>query len=201
MESYELSEREKAILRYVIHQFILTANPVGSRNIAKKYEIGWSPATIRNIMADLEESGFLRHPHTSAGRLPTDRGYRVYVDSLMDPPSLNIIDKKIIDAGFESDLGDTDNLLKLTASILSDITKQLACVTYPKFDEAILKKIQIVQLSSSRLLVVVSIKSGFVKTITLEIDAEVDEDNIHSVQQFLNERLSGLKLSELRKTC
>jgi len=200
MESYELSEREKAILRYVIHQFILTANPVGSRNIAKKYQLGLSPATIRNIMADLEESGFLKHPHTSAGRLPTDRGYRVYVDSLMDPPTLNLRDKKIIDSQLDSELGDTDDILKITASILSGLTKQLACVTYPKFDEAILQRIQIVQLSTTRIMVVVSIKSGLVKTITLEVTAEIDDDKIDSVQRFLNERLAGLRLSEIRQS-
>ena len=76
MNNLELSEREKSILRYVIHQYILTANPVGSRNISKKYDVGLSPATIRNVMADLEDSGLLGHPHTSAGRVPTDLGYR-----------------------------------------------------------------------------------------------------------------------------
>lgn len=200
MDSYELSEREKAILRYVIHQFILTANPVGSRNISKKYQLGLSPATIRNIMADLEESGFLRHPHTSAGRLPTDQGYRVYVDSLMDPPLLDLHQRQLIDSGFEVDAGDTDGLLKITASILSDLTKQLACVTYPKFETAMLQKIQLVRLSSSRLMVVVSIKSGLVKTITLEVNADIEDKKLNSVQHFLNERLSGLQLVEIRKT-
>lgn len=200
MESYELSEREKSILRYVIHQFILTANPVGSRNIAKKYELGLSPATIRNIMADLEESGFLKHPHTSAGRLPTDRGYRVYVDSLMDPPKLGLNDKKFIEAGLEVEHGDTEGLLRMTASVLSDLTKQLACVTYPTFEKAVLQKIQLVHLSTTRLMVVISIISGLVKTITLELNTEIDENRIYPVQSFLNERLSGLKLSEIRET-
>ena len=77
----ELNEREKSILRYIIQQFILTASPVGSRNITKRYDLGISPATVRNIMSDLEESGFIDHPHTSAGRIPTDKGYRFYVDS------------------------------------------------------------------------------------------------------------------------
>ena len=89
MEEYLLKDREKAILRFVIHQFILTANPVGSRNVSKRYDLGLSPSSIRNVMADLEELGYLNHPHTSAGRVPTDKGYRVYVDSLMDPPMLD----------------------------------------------------------------------------------------------------------------
>ena len=80
----ELNEREKNILRHIIQQFILTASPVGSRNITKRYDIGLSPATVRNIMSDLEDGGYVDHPHTSAGRVPTDKGYRLYVDSLID---------------------------------------------------------------------------------------------------------------------
>ena len=200
MEEYLLKDREKAILRFVIHQFILTANPVGSRNVSKKYDLGLSPASIRNVMADLEDLGFLNHPHTSAGRVPTDKGYRVYVDSLMDPPRLEEKVKQIIDANLGSAASETEDLLKITSSILSDLTNQLAMVTYPKFEQAVLEKIQIVQLSSTRILVVVSVQSGLIKTITLEIDAEVKEEQIVIVQQLLNERLSGLRFSEIRNT-
>ncbi|MEK6552491.1 MAG: heat-inducible transcriptional repressor HrcA [Bacteroidota bacterium] len=200
MEEYLLKDREKAILRFVIHQFILTANPVGSRNVSKRYDLGLSPSSIRNVMADLEELGYLNHPHTSAGRVPTDKGYRVYVDSLMDPPRLEEKVKQIIDANLGSAASETEDLLKITSSILSELTNQLAMVTYPKFEQAILEKIQIVQLSSTRILVVVSVQSGLIKTITLEIDAEVKEEQIVIVQQLLNERLSGLRFSEIRNT-
>lgn len=200
MEEYQLKDREKAILRFVIHQFIMTANPVGSRNISKKYDLGLSPASIRNVMADLEELGFLNHPHTSAGRIPTDKGYRVYVDSLMDPPRLENTVKKIVEVNLNAASSETEDLLKITSGILSELTNQLAMVTYPKFEQAVLEKIQIVRLSSQRILVVVSVKSGLIKTITLEIDAEVNEENIIAVQQFLNEQLSGLKFSEIRSS-
>jgi heat-inducible transcriptional repressor len=200
MQDYQLSEREKSILRYVIHQFILTASPVGSRNIAKKYNPGVSPATIRNIMSDLEETGFLNHPHTSAGRVPTDKGYRFYVDLLMEPPVLNTIQKKMVESEMKTIVSETDDLLKITSYLLSNITNQLALVSYPKFEKALLEKIQLVSLSSSRILVVVTIKSGLVKTITLEIKSEIKSDHLNWVQQFLNERLSGLKFSEIRKT-
>lgn len=200
MTEYQLKEREKAILRFVIHQFILTANPVGSRNISKRYDIGLSPASIRNIMSDLEETGFLNHPHTSAGRVPTDKGYRFYVDSLMDPPKLDQTAKNLIDGNLSSAPTGTEELLRVTSNILSDLTNQLAMVTYPKFEQAVLQKIQIVQLSSTRILVVVSVNSGMIKTITLEIDADVNEEQIASAQQFLNERLSGLKFSEIRNS-
>ena len=200
METYELTEREKSILRYVIQQFILTANPVGSRNISKKYDIGLSPASIRNIMSDLEDTGFLNHPHTSAGRVPTDKGYRFYVDSLMDPPILDLLQKDLIAQGLDSIKGETEDLLKLTSVILSNLTNQLALVTYPKFEQAILQKIQIVQLSSTRIMVVISVASGLVKTITLELNVEIDQKNIKSVEEFLNEKLSGLKFTEIRST-
>jgi heat-inducible transcriptional repressor len=201
MTEYQLKDREKAILRFVIHQFILTANPVGSRNISKKFDIGLSPASIRNIMSDLEDMGLLNHPHTSAGRIPTDKGYRFYVDSLMDPPKIDEKTKQLIDNNIEKGISsDTEELLKLTSAILSNLTNQIALVTYPKFEQAILEKIQIVQLSSSRILVIISVKSGPVRTITLEIDAEVSEQLILSVQQFLNEKLSGLRFVEIRNT-
>ncbi len=200
MIDYQLKDREKAILRLVIHQFILTANPVGSRNISKRYDIGLSPASIRNIMADLEELGFLDHPHTSAGRKPTDKGYRVYVDSLMDPPQLEDGIKRIIEKNLSSSQSETEDLLRITSNILSDLTNQLAMVTYPKFELAVLERIQIVKLSSTRILVVITVNSGLIRTITLELDADVKEEQISTVQQFLNERLGGLKFSEIRKT-
>lgn len=200
MEYIELSEREKTILRNIIQQFVLTANPVGSRNIAKHMGLGLSPATIRNIMADLEDAGFLNHPHTSAGRIPTDKGYRVYVDSLMEPPQISVDEKKLISREIINLSDETDDLIKFTAGILSDITNQLACVTYPKLDTGILEKIQIVGLTSSRILVVVSIKLGLVKTITLELNSEFSINQIERVEQLLNERLSGLTLAEIRRT-
>jgi heat-inducible transcriptional repressor len=196
----ELSDREKLILRSIIQQFILTASPVGSRFITKKYDIGFSPATVRNIMSDLEEFGFIDHPHTSAGRIPTDKGYRFYVDSLMEVQKIRNSDKGIINKGLEIELTDTDEVLRLTTSILSNITKQLACVTYPRLDSGLLAKLQIVSLSSSRILTVISIKGGLVKTITMEINSEIKPAQIESVQNLLNERLCGLTFKEIRTT-
>ena len=196
----ELNEREKSILRSIVQQFILTAAPVGSRYIVKKYDIGFSPATVRNIMSDLEESGFINHPHTSAGRVPTDKGYRFYVDSLMEIPSLNQAEKSIIKKSFNIDIENTDDLLRLASKLMSQITRQIACVTYPKLDRGVLQKIQLVSLSSTRLLIVLSIKSGLVKTITLEVKAEIKESQLTYVESLLNERLSGLTLDEIRKS-
>lgn len=200
MFSQELTEREKTILRYVIHQFILTASPVGSRNISKKYEIGLSPATVRNIMADLEDLGFLNHPHTSAGRVPTDKGYRFYVDSLMEPHLLSPQEMNLIDRSILQEMIEREEVLKLTSMLLSNITNLLACVTYPKFDDALLQKIQLVELGGSKILIVLTVKSGVVKTITLEIHQRAESKQLKAIERTLNERLSGLKFSEIRET-
>lgn len=199
MTAQELNEREKTILRHVIHQFILTASPVGSRNITKKYEIGLSPASVRNIMSDLEEAGYIDHPHTSAGRIPTDKGYRFYVDSLMDIQLLKNSEKAYIKEKLEEGV-ETDDVLRISSALLTKITKQLACVSYPKLETGVLQKIQIVSLSSTRILVVISIKSGLVKTITLELSSAIEDSKIEPVQTLLNERLSGLTFTEIRNT-
>lgn len=196
----QLNDREKNVLRYIIQQFILTASPVGSRNIAKRYDIGVSPATVRNIMSDLEESGFINHPHTSAGRIPTDKGYRFYVDSLMSIQKLRNREKELIEKSFVNDKPDTDEMVKLAGKLLSSITRQLACVSYPNLDSGIFEKLQIISISSTRIMVVISIKSGLVKTITLEMDSEIKESQLESVQILLNERLSGLTFKEIRDT-
>ncbi len=200
MGQEELSDREKLILRSIIQQFILTASPVGSRFITKKYDIGFSPATVRNIMSDLEESGFIDHPHTSAGRIPTDKGYRFYVDSLMQIQKIKNSEKGFINKEFKIEPIETDEVLRLTTAILSNITKQLACVTYPRLDSGIMSKLQIVSLSSSRILIVISIKGGLVKTITMEINSEIEPARIESVQNLLNERLCGLTFREIRSS-
>jgi heat-inducible transcriptional repressor len=200
MISEDLNEREKNILRYIIQQFILTASPVGSRNITKKYDVGLSPASVRNIMSDLEESGYIGHPHTSAGRIPTDKGYRLYVDSLMELQRLKSFEKDFINKKLDGNLIENDDIIRVTSNLLSNITKQLACVTYPKLDTGILEKLQLVILTSTRILVVITIKSGLVKTITLELSTEIKASQLEYVQSLLNERLAGLTFTEIRES-
>jgi heat-inducible transcriptional repressor len=151
-------------------------------------------------MSDLEDSGFIDHPHTSAGRIPTDKGYRYYVDSLMDLQKIAKSEIGYINRSIDINSIETDELLRLTSNLLSNITKQIACVTYPKIDSGIMEKLQLVNLSSNRVLVVLSIKSGLVKTITLEINSEIKTSQIESVERLLNERLSGLTLEEIRRS-
>jgi len=151
-------------------------------------------------MSDLEDSGFINHPHTSAGRIPTDKGYRYYVDSLMDIDKLNLKEKGLIDSSIGSLLDEADEIVKVTSRLLSSITKQIACVTYPNLESGIFEKIQIISLTSTKILVVISIKSGLVKTITMELETEIKESQRESIQSLLNEKLAGLSLEEIRNT-
>lgn len=151
-------------------------------------------------MSDLEESGLLGHPHTSAGRIPTDLGYRYYVNSLMDSPQLPKSDVDFIESQLEQLNFDTNEILKVTSSILSSLTNQLAYVSYPKFGNAILERLRLVEVSSSRILVVITINSGMIRTITLEINSGFDRKSLKTIERLLNERLSGLTFSEIRET-
>lgn len=200
MSRLQLNDREQSILRYIVQQFIVTAVPVGSRNITKRYDIGFSPATVRNIMSDLEDSGFIGHPHTSAGRVPTDKGYRFYVDLLMNRDKIDDTARKVINDSMEGVKKDPEELLNSVSRILSSITNQLACVVYPKLENGVLEKIQLVPISANRLLAVISIRLGLVKTLTLEVQDELNEHDIQRTQTLLNERLAGLRLSEIRAT-
>ncbi|MEM3373048.1 MAG: heat-inducible transcriptional repressor HrcA [Candidatus Anstonellales archaeon] len=201
MVNVELTEREKQILKCIVQNFILTANPVGSRVISKKYQLGLSPASIRNVMADLEEMGLIYHPHTSAGRVPTDLGYRIYVDLLMEEPHLNPQVKRKIDREINPDLvEDEEELLKIASKILGKISSQLALVSYPQIMKATLERIQLVFLPHKILLVVLSLRGGIIKTIDLEFPIEIEQDKIEYIQNLLNERIAGLTLEEIRNT-
>jgi heat-inducible transcriptional repressor len=194
-----LTERQKEVLKYIIQSFILTATPVGSRHLSKRTRLGLSPATIRNVMADLEEQGYISHPHISAGRIPTDKGYRFYVGGLVGYEHLTPKEQENIHKDLEG-IKETDELMKETSRLVSRISKQLSIVSSPHLRSGKLNSIEILQISSNKLLVVLSIQSGFVKTITMEVSAEIHRSKLEDICRFLNERLSGLSLEEIKNT-
>jgi len=198
----ELTEREKLVLRLVIHNYILSATPVGSRVLAKRHsELGLSPATIRNTMADLEDSGLLTHPHTSAGRVPTDLGYRVYVDDLMEFKEISQREKETIIKEIESIPGkDVKQILTVTSKTLGKISRLLGIIVSPRFSEGTLEKIDLVRVSQDKLFVVISIQSGLVKTIMLEIESTLKDSQILNASRYLNSRLAGLSFQTIRST-
>ncbi|MBL0060662.1 MAG: heat-inducible transcription repressor HrcA [bacterium] len=195
----KLTEREKLILRAVVQHFILTANPVGSRHIARKFGIDLSPATIRNVMSDLEEMGLLSHPHTSAGRMPSDTGYRFYVDDLMDLGELTNQERESIDREIESVPAELESVLDATSRVLASASQLLGIVVIPELQSAVLGRIELARLAERRLLVVISLESGPMKTIMLELEQEMTEQSVHEVTVALNRRLSGLTVGKIRE--
>jgi heat-inducible transcriptional repressor len=158
-----------------------------------------SPATIRNVMADLEFMGYLDHPHTSAGRMPTDQGYRFYVDYLMDVEHLQESDQKSIKQVL-SPVDDPDELLRESSKILGRISHQLSIITSPHLASGIFEKLELIPLSSSKIMVIISLKAGLVKTITLEVLSEIKREKLDDLARVMNERLAGLTLIEIRNT-
>ena len=194
----ELTQREKEVLREVIHDFILTASPVASKYVARK-EGQLSPATVRHVMAQLEEFGYLNHPHTSAGRIPTDKGYRFYLDSLMSYDAIEELEKSRIAEELDRSI-DSAELLTEASKLLSKMSRQLSLVSAPYLGDAVLSKLELIPLDSSKILVVISLESVMIKTIVMEVQSEINPVSIRKISSFLHERLAGLKLSEIRET-
>ena len=196
----DLTERERQVIEAVIHAFVETAEPAGSRTIAKRYNLGVSAATIRNTMSDLEEKGYLYHPHTSAGRVPTDQAYRVYVDSLMEPTVPTRTETDQIRRELHHGASVIESLLEKAAEVLGVLTQELGVGVAPSFDNALLERLELVQASTERLLMVLVLSGGAARTIFLEVSNELPPAALASVQLVLNERLSGLTLREIRTT-
>lgn len=195
-----LSDREKEVLANLVNYYISTADPVGSRVIANKFHMGVSSATIRNTLQDLEELGLVEQPHTSAGRVPTDSGYRVYVDYLVKPEHLSQAEKNAIKQSILREGRGIHEILGQTTKVLGEITQQLGVSINPKFDDGILKSIKLIPISDGRLMVVVVVAHGLVHSVILEIEAVISERELAELESILNERLSGVTLSTIRKT-
>lgn len=196
----EMSDRERRILRLIVEHFIDTAGPVGSRSLAKQYNIGLSPASIRNTMADLEDMGYLDHPYTSAGRVPTEMGYRTFVDDMMDTPELSAAERQVLMNQLAQLVSDTDELLRASSRMLSKLTNLLGLALSPRLSTGVLERLDIVPLSGSRLMFVLSVRGGLVKTLVMGFQSDVKRSEIDRVVSILNERLAGLTLREIRET-
>ncbi|MCB0726279.1 MAG: heat-inducible transcription repressor HrcA [Ignavibacteriae bacterium] len=198
-----LTDREKEVLKYVVENFIRIASPIGSRSVSKKTDLNLSSATIRNVMSDLEEMDLLNTPHTSAGRIPTDKGYRYYVDMLMNSEKLNLEEEYRIRSQFDDmnlNIVESRDLYIETSRILGKITHLLSIVSQPLMSKGLFDKLEFVSLASNKILVVLNIKSGMVKTVIMEIDTEIPKSRLDDLSSFLNERLQGLTLDQIRES-
>jgi heat-inducible transcriptional repressor len=195
----ELSDRERRVLEAVIQSYVETAEPAGSRTISRRFGLGVSPATIRNTMSDLEEKGYLYHPHTSAGRVPTDVAYRLYVDSLMRVAPIASPDREKLAEQLSASGGSTiEAILRRAAQSLSVLTQELGMAVGPRLDQIVLQRLELVRLSSERLVLVLSLQGGAVRQIFVEVGERIADNAVAEVSVVLNERLAGLTLREIR---
>jgi heat-inducible transcriptional repressor len=194
----EQGDRKVKLLQAVIHQYIKTGKPVGSAFLADQRHVALSPATIRHVMAELEEEGFLTHPHTSAGRVPTDKAYRFYVDSLADLQRLALIEEDRIRREYEDRIRQIEELMLTTSRTLSALSHFSGFVTPPRLEEARLRHVELVPLEGDRALVVLVSDTGMVKNRVVGFRRPIAADQLRSLARLLNEEFRGKTFSEVR---
>ncbi|MBT9173683.1 MAG: Heat-inducible transcription repressor HrcA [Syntrophomonadaceae bacterium] len=195
----DLSERKQRILRAVVTDYIHTAEPVGSRTISRRYHMDLSAATIRNEMADLEELGYLTQPHTSAGRIPSQRGYRFYVDCLMDMVELTTAEENYLARVFLQleKMREIDQIVQHTVKVLAQMTNYVSLVLGAQFKRSVFKQLRIIPLDAERALVVLLTDSGYVRSKALELPKALNSEELARIVKYLNEQLAGQTIEEL----
>lgn len=193
-----LTERQKLILHAIVDDYIRSAEPVGSRSISKRANIGYSPATIRNEMADLEDMGFLEQPHTSAGRIPSHSGYRYYVDHLVEVGLLSSYELEVIKVFFAERIHITEQIIQQVAMILSNLTNYTSIVLGPEIFKNTLKHIQLVPLSNETAVAIIVTNTGHVENKTVSIPEGLPMSQIEKFVNILNAKLRGVPLLHLK---
>jgi heat-inducible transcriptional repressor len=197
----ELSERERQVLEAVVRTYVNTAEPAGSRTVSRGFELGISAATVRNTMSDLEEKGYLFHPHTSAGRIPTDQAYRFFVDRIMEPLAPSPAERASLERELErAGTSAVERLILHATRVLSLISNELGVAVAPHLEDAVLEKLELIQVSAKKVLLVATIRGGVIRTVYVDLPIEVPADTLVTVTLLLNERLAGLSLQEIRRT-
>jgi len=191
-----MSSRRLEILRAIVDEYVATQEPVGSKSIADRHGLGISPATIRNEMAVLEEEGLITQPHTSAGRIPTDQGYRVFVDKLATVKPLSSAERRAIETFLEGAL-DLDDVVMRTVRLLADVTKQVAVVQYPSMVKSRVRHIELVSLAPSRLMMVLITDAGRIEQRVIELTQDVSEQFLQTLRTALNNAMMGHRLPEV----
>src|SRR4051812_21130868 len=166
----ELTPRERRVLEAVIQTYVQTAEPAGSRFLSRGFGLGVSAATIRNTMSDLEEKGFLSHPHTSAGRVPTDKAYRAYVDALINSPGAIVVaERERLREDLAGHNSTIENILRRAAQSLGVLTQELGIALGPRLDASVLRRLELVHVGSEKLLLVLTLDGGVVRTVFVEV--------------------------------
>jgi heat-inducible transcriptional repressor len=191
------SDRKKKILQAIIHHYIKTAKPVGSSIITEEYKLELSPATIRNLMSELEDEGYLTHPHTSAGRLPTDKGYRAYVNSMIELQKLIVDEGERVRQEYHGRIKELNDLLSQTSRALSSLSNYTGFVIAPKIESSKLKYIELAQVADNQILVIFVTNTGMVKHKIIE--ANVPVQRLNRLNVILNENLRDLSIQSVKQ--
>lgn len=191
-------DRKLRVLRAIIEDYIATHEPIGSRLLSERHDLGVSPATIRNDMAVLEDEGYLEQPHTSAGRIPTALGYRLFVDQLSSVKPLSTAEQRAI-MKFLAGAADLDDVMSRTTKVLSQLTKQAAIVQYPSLSKTAIRHVELVKVSHQRILIVLVTEAGRVEQRYLEAPTEITDAEIAQMRNKLNTALVGIYLSDFQK--
>jgi heat-inducible transcriptional repressor len=194
-----LNQRQHTLLLAAIHEFILTAGPVGSQQLASHHPVGIRAAMVRNIMAELEDGGFLYQPHTSAGRIPTERAFRYFVDSLIPPPPIPFHERAQIELHYSAPSPDINEVVRDTSRFLALLTGQAAIVMAPRLDSVNIDRVQFVRLREREVLAVFIAKAGGVQNRLVQTDDDYSEAELDRMAGYLNESLSGRTLEQARQ--
>ena len=193
-----MEERKQRILQAIIDDYITSAEPVGSRTIARKYDLGVSPATIRNEMADLEMLGYLEHIHTSSGRIPSSKGYRFYVDDLMPPREISDNEKALIDKWYQSRVKRVDEVFQETARLISRLTKNVSLVLAPQLTQAAFRCLQFLPLDDYRAVAVLITDAGFLENKIIDIPDGATFEDFQRMSKVINKQLAGQTLDMIK---
>ncbi|WP_127783452.1 heat-inducible transcriptional repressor HrcA [Rhodococcus sp. X156] len=188
-------DRRFAVLRAIVADYVSTQEPVGSKTLVERHNLGVSSATVRNDMAALEDDGYLVRPHTSAGRIPTDKGYRQFVDAIDSVKPLSSAERRAIQGFLETGV-DLDDVLRRGVRLLAQLTRQVAVVQYPTLSVSSVRHIEVVSLTPARLLLVLITDSGRVDQRIVELGDVLDEDGVGRLRQLLGEALEGKRLAD-----
>lgn len=192
------NERAQYLLKVLIKRFIRDGQPVGSKTLSRDSGLDLSPATIRNIMSDLEELGFVSSPHTSAGKVPTARGYRLFVDTLVRYKKPNEAELKNLQSQFERQFDDSDELFSTVSGLLSKITSMAGVVTLPRVHQATLRQIEFLPLSENRVLTILVLNDREVQNRILHIDRNFTAAELRKASNFINDNYAGIDLMQIR---
>jgi heat-inducible transcriptional repressor len=190
-----LDDRKLEVLRVIVEDYVATQEPVGSKALVERHNLRVSPATVRNDMAVLEEEGYLRQPHTSAGRVPTDKGYRLFVDRLSRIKPLSPAERRAIER-FLIGAVDLDDVVHRTVRLLAQLTRQVAVVQYPSLARSLVRHVELVPISTTRLLLVLITDTGRVEQRLVELPAPIETEDVNELRTVINDRLGGLAFIE-----